>query len=135
LDPRIERLKSATFFIMKQTRRKIAQIREMVQLLPGNDRRELARTICERLRRKRHPAGKGNTIASPAPFRYIALQFAGSRRPIVASIPYTTQSLRTRSTVAVFSSVSCADILFSPRPQVKGCALAYASAPLIFPRD
>ena len=49
MDPRIQALKSTTFFGKRLSRRTIAQIRETVQLLPKNSRRELARTICEHL--------------------------------------------------------------------------------------
>ena len=49
MDPRIEGLKSTTFFGKRLTRRQIALIQETVQLLPKNSRRELARTICEHL--------------------------------------------------------------------------------------
>ncbi|MDE0533040.1 MAG: hypothetical protein OXI01_16550 [Albidovulum sp.] len=49
MDPRIEDLKSATFFGKRPARRAIAQIQETVELLPKNSRRELARTICEHL--------------------------------------------------------------------------------------
>ena len=47
MDPRIEGLKSTTFFGKRLTRRQIALIQETVQLLPKNSCRELARTICE----------------------------------------------------------------------------------------
>ena len=49
MDPRIEGLKSTTFFGVKVSRKKIEQVRETVELLPGNSRRELALTICEHL--------------------------------------------------------------------------------------
>ena len=49
MDPRIEGLKSTTFFGRKPSRRKIAQTQETVEQPPGNSRGELARAICEHL--------------------------------------------------------------------------------------
>ena len=49
MDPRIENLKSTTFFGKRLTRRQIADIQETVALFPGLSRRELSNTICEHL--------------------------------------------------------------------------------------
>ena len=50
LDPRIERLKSTTFYGKRLTRRQIAEVQETVGCLPQLSRHELAHTLCEHLR-------------------------------------------------------------------------------------
>ena len=49
MDPRIENLKSTTFFGKRLRRRQIADIQTTVSLYPGLGRRELGSTICEHL--------------------------------------------------------------------------------------
>ena len=49
MDPRIEALKSTTFFGRRFTRRQIADIAETVAMLPNDSRNELSKTICEHL--------------------------------------------------------------------------------------
>ena len=49
MDPRIENLKSTTFFGKRLRRRQIADIQTTVSLYPGLSRRELGYTICEHL--------------------------------------------------------------------------------------
>ena len=49
MDPRIENLKSTTFFGKRLRRRQIADIQTTVSLFPGLSRRELGSTICEHL--------------------------------------------------------------------------------------
>ena len=49
MDPRIETLKSTTFFGKRLTRRQIVDIRETVERFPALSRRELGHTICEHL--------------------------------------------------------------------------------------
>ncbi len=50
MDPRIEKLKSTTFFGHRLTRKQIAGIRETVETFPALSRTELGHTICEHLR-------------------------------------------------------------------------------------
>ena len=49
MDPRIENLKTTTFFGRRLTRREVAGIQETVALCPALSRNELAMTICEHL--------------------------------------------------------------------------------------
>ena len=49
MDPRIETLKSTTFFGKRLTRRQIAGIQATVERFPALSRRELGHTICEHL--------------------------------------------------------------------------------------
>ncbi len=63
MDPRIEHLKSTTFFGRRFKRRQIAAIQETVATFPALSRKELAQTICEHLR-WRTPAGKNRVGAS-----------------------------------------------------------------------
>ncbi len=49
MDPRIENLKTTTFFGKRLTRRQVSAMQEAVELLPNDSRRELARTLCENL--------------------------------------------------------------------------------------
>ena len=62
MDPRIENLKSTTFFGRRFTRQQIAQVQETVATFPALARKELAQTICEHLR-WRTPAGKNRVAA------------------------------------------------------------------------
>lgn len=47
MDPRIENLKSTTFFGRRFTREQIGQVQETVATFPELARNELAQTICE----------------------------------------------------------------------------------------
>ena len=49
MDPRITALHSTTFSGRRLTRRQIAEVRETVDLLPNESRKELCRIICEHL--------------------------------------------------------------------------------------
>ena len=49
IDPRIQRLKLTTFFGKRLTRRQIADVQEMAASLPGLNRNELGKTVCEHL--------------------------------------------------------------------------------------
>ena len=49
MDPRIEALKSTTFSGRRLTRCQIAEIRDIVEFLPGTNRNRLCRLICEQL--------------------------------------------------------------------------------------
>ena len=49
MDPRIKELKTTTFSGRRLSRRQISEIQETVALLPGNNRGELCKTICEHL--------------------------------------------------------------------------------------
>ena len=62
MDPRIEHLKSTTFFGKRFTRRQIAQIQETVATFPALSRKELAQTLCEHLRW--HTAAGENRVAA-----------------------------------------------------------------------
>ena len=62
MDPRIEHLKSTTFFCRRFTRQQIAQVQETVATFPALSRKELAQVICEHLR-WRTPAGKNRVAA------------------------------------------------------------------------
>ena len=62
MDPRIEHLKSATFFGKRFTRRQIAQIQETVATFPALGHKELAQTLCEHLRW--HTAAGENRVAA-----------------------------------------------------------------------
>ena len=49
MDPRIENLKTTTFFGRRLTRREVAGIQETVATFPALSRHELALTICKHL--------------------------------------------------------------------------------------
>ena len=60
MDPRIENLKSTTFFGRRFTRRQIAEVQQTVAMFPALSRKELGQTICEHLN-WRTPTG-GNRV-------------------------------------------------------------------------
>ena len=62
MDPRIEKLKSTTFFGRRFTRRQIADIQQTVARFPALSRKELAETICEHLNWR--TAAGGNRVAA-----------------------------------------------------------------------
>ena len=62
MDPRIENLKSTTFFGRRFTRRQITAIQQTVARFPALSRQELAETICEQLNWR--TAAGGNRVAA-----------------------------------------------------------------------
>ena len=62
MDPRIENLKSTTFFGRRFTRRQIGAIQQTVATFPALSRKELAQTICEQLNWR--TAAGGNRVAA-----------------------------------------------------------------------
>ena len=62
MDPRIEKLKSTSFFGRRFTRRQIAAIQQTVARFPALSRQELAETICEHLNWR--TAAGGNRVAA-----------------------------------------------------------------------
>ena len=62
MDPRIEKLKSTSFFGRRFTRRQIAAIQQTVARFPALSRKELAETICEHLNWR--TAAGGNRVAA-----------------------------------------------------------------------
>ncbi len=67
MDPRIENLKSTTFFGRRFTRQQIAQVQETVVTFPALSRKELAQTICEHLLYWRGAGEKGMVATTPDP--------------------------------------------------------------------
>ena len=62
VDPRIEKLKSTSFFGRRFTRRQIAAIQQTAARFPALSRKELAETICEHLNWR--TAAGGNRVAA-----------------------------------------------------------------------